>query len=39
MSIEDFKLGPINHVGIAVPDVLAAADMYRRVFNATEYLT
>ena len=36
MSIEDFKLGPINHVGIAVPDVLAAADMYRRVFNATE---
>ena len=36
MSIEDFKLGPINHVGVAVPDVVAAADMYRRVFNATE---
>ncbi len=34
--IENFKLGPINHVGVAVPDVLAAADMYRRVFNATD---
>jgi len=36
MGIEDFKLGPINHVGVAVPDVVAAADMYRRVFNAND---
>jgi len=29
----DFELGPINHVGIAVPDVMAAAERYRVVFN------
>ena len=31
--MNDFELGPINHVGIAVPNVLAAAERYRNVFN------
>lgn len=34
-----FKLGPLNHVGVAVPDIRAAISMYKSVFevsNVTE---
>ncbi len=31
-----FKLGPLNHVGIAVPDINYAIDMYRNVFGVTD---
>ena len=31
-----FELGPMNHIGIAVPDVKAAAEHYRKVFNVTD---
>lgn len=34
--IADFKLGPMNHVGVAVPDVLAAAARYRDVFGVED---
>ena len=29
-------LGPLNHVGVAVPDIRAAIKMYREVFNVTD---
>ena len=29
-------LGPLNHVGIAVPDIQAAIKMYRDVFDITD---
>lgn len=29
-------LGPLNHVGIAVPDIHAAIKMYREVFGVTD---
>ena len=32
----NFELGPINHVGVAVPDVKKAAERYRSVFNITD---
>jgi methylmalonyl-CoA/ethylmalonyl-CoA epimerase len=35
MSYETF-LGPLNHVGIAVPDIEKAIDMYRNVFGVTD---
>lgn len=31
-----FKLGAMNHVGVAVPDVLAAAEHYRTVFGVED---
>ncbi len=31
-----FQLGPLNHVGIAVPDIEAAIKMYRDVFEVTD---
>ncbi|MEP6341819.1 MAG: methylmalonyl-CoA epimerase [Maricaulaceae bacterium] len=30
------KLGPMNHVGIAVPDLETAVARYRDIFNATD---
>ena len=36
MSVTDFELGPMNHVGIAVPDVKAAAAHYGKVFGVTD---
>ncbi len=36
MTCNDFKLGPLNHVGIAVPDIEAAAQHYRNVFGVTD---
>ena len=35
MSYETF-LGPLNHVGIAVPDIDKAIEMYRDVFGVTD---
>ncbi|WP_017930608.1 methylmalonyl-CoA epimerase [Robiginitomaculum antarcticum] len=35
-QICDFKLGPLNHVGVAVPDIEAAAQHYRDVFGVTD---
>lgn len=35
MSYESF-LGPLNHVGVAVPDIEAAIKMYREVFGVTD---
>ncbi|WP_409433657.1 methylmalonyl-CoA epimerase [Litorimonas sp. RW-G-Af-16] len=35
MSKDNF-LGPLNHVGIAVPDIDAAIAMYRDVFGVTD---
>ena len=35
MSYETF-LGPLNHVGIAVPDIEKAIEMYRSVFGVTD---
>ncbi len=29
-------LGPLNHVGVAVPDIRAAIKMYREVFDVTD---
>jgi methylmalonyl-CoA/ethylmalonyl-CoA epimerase len=29
-------LGPLNHVGVAVPDIRAAIKMYRKVFGVTD---
>jgi len=33
---ENFKLGPMNHVGVAVPDIEAAIAFYRDVMGVTE---
>ena len=35
MSYETF-LGPLNHVGVAVPDIHKAIEMYRNVFGVTD---
>ena len=35
MSYETF-LGPLNHVGIAVPDIKKAIEMYRNVFGVAD---
>lgn len=35
----DFKLGPLNHVGLAVPDLDAALEHYRTVFGVTDMTT
>lgn len=34
-----FKLGPMNHVGVAVPDVIVAAAHYRDHMGATDIST
>ena len=35
MSYDTF-LGPLNHVGVAVPDIHKAIEMYRNVFGVTD---
>ena len=35
MTNAAFQIGPLNHVGIAVPDIDAAIAMYRDVFGCT----
>ena len=32
----DSFLGPLNHIGVAVPDIEAAISMYRDVFGVTD---
>jgi len=32
----DFKIGALNHVGVAVPDIEAAMDTYRTLYGATD---
>ena len=32
----DFKIGPLNHVGVAVPDIEEAMDTYRTLYGATD---
>lgn len=33
---EDFKLGPLNHVGVAVPSLPEAIETYRTLYGATD---
>ncbi len=33
------QIGPLNHVGIAVPDLEAAIDTYRTLYGATDITT
>lgn len=35
----DFKIGPLNHVGVAVPDIEAAMDNYRTLYGVTDITT
>ena len=37
--MSDFKIGPLNHVGVAVPDIEAACDTYRTLYGATDITT
>lgn len=32
----DFKIGPLNHVGVAVPDIEAAMETYRTLYGITD---
>ena len=32
----DFKIGPLNHVGVAVPDIEAAMETYRTLYGVTD---
>jgi len=33
---KEFKLGPLNHVGVAVPSLADAIDTYRTLYGATD---
>ena len=33
---QDFTIGPLNHVGVAVPDIDAAIETYRTLYGATD---
>ena len=33
---DDFKIGPLNHVGVAVPDIEGAMETYRTLYGATD---
>lgn len=37
--MSEFKIGPLNHVGIAVPDIEAACETYRSLYGATDITT
>lgn len=34
--MSDFRIGPLNHVGIAVPDIEAACETYRNLYGASD---
>ncbi|MEO0466620.1 MAG: methylmalonyl-CoA epimerase [Pseudomonadota bacterium] len=36
---DDFQIGPLNHVGVAVPDIEAAMQTYRTLYGATDITT
>ena len=33
---QEFRIGPLNHVGVAVPDIDAAIETYRTLYGATD---
>lgn len=35
----DFKIGPLNHVGVAVPDIEAAMETYRTLYGVSDITT
>ena len=37
--MSDFKIGPLNHVGVAVPDIEQARETYRTLYGATDITT
>ena len=37
--MSEFKIGPLNHVGVAVPDIDAACETYRTLYGATDITT
>lgn len=37
--MSEFKIGPLNHVGVAVPDIKAACETYRTLYGATDITT
>jgi len=34
--VTDFKIGPLNHVGVAVPNIEQACETYRTLYGATD---
>lgn len=36
---QTFQIGPLNHVGVAVPDLSAAIETYRELYGATDITT
>lgn len=34
--MSEFKIGPLNHVGVAVPDINEAIETYRTLYGATD---
>lgn len=34
--MSEFKIGPLNHVGVAVPDIEEAMETYRTMYGATD---
>ena len=34
--MSEFKIGPLNHVGVAVPDIEAAIETYRELYGVTD---
>lgn len=34
--MSEFKIGPLNHVGVAVPDLEEACETYRTLYGATD---
>lgn len=34
--MSEFKIGPLNHVGVAVPNIEQACDTYRTLYGATD---
>jgi methylmalonyl-CoA/ethylmalonyl-CoA epimerase len=36
---DGFRIGPLNHVGVAVPDIQAACETYRTLYGATDITT
>jgi len=37
--MSDFKIGPLNHVGVAVPNIQQACETYRSLYGATDITT
>ena len=37
--MSEFKIGPLNHVGIAVPDLEDACETYRTLYGARDITT